>query len=132
MFLICCGFSCVWLGVNSNGAKGSEGAHGWPPPHPPQRTRQCLMWWDSIWGFNWAGWSCWHWQNSGIIFVLSPIWSSSVNHFYLYVSLHLFEWIFRLQLCLKLALLASLPTAYGGLGGRVIYIDVESKFSSKR
>ncbi|XP_008224994.1 PREDICTED: DNA repair protein RAD51 homolog 2 [Prunus mume] len=38
----------------------------------------------------------------------------------------------KTQLCLKLALLASLPTAYGGLGGRVIYIDVESKFSSKR
>ncbi|KAL6275990.1 hypothetical protein ACE6H2_019591 [Prunus campanulata] len=38
----------------------------------------------------------------------------------------------KTQLCLKLALLASLPTAYGGLGGHVIYIDVESKFSSKR
>ncbi|KAK1549296.1 hypothetical protein Q3G72_021975 [Acer saccharum] len=29
-------------------------------------------------------------------------------------------------------LLASLPAHYGGLDGRVIYIDVESKFSSRR
>ncbi|KAK6234745.1 hypothetical protein SCA6_010082 [Theobroma cacao] len=34
--------------------------------------------------------------------------------------------------CLKLSLLASLPTNCGGLDGRVIYIDVESKFSSRR
>ncbi|XP_048444724.1 DNA repair protein RAD51 homolog 2 isoform X2 [Pyrus x bretschneideri] len=38
----------------------------------------------------------------------------------------------KTQFCLKLALLASLPEAYGGLDGRVIYIDVESKFSSRR
>ena len=38
----------------------------------------------------------------------------------------------KLQICMKLSLLASLPTAYGGLNGHVIYIDVESKFSSKR
>ncbi|KAH6836555.1 DNA repair family protein [Perilla frutescens var. hirtella] len=38
----------------------------------------------------------------------------------------------KTQFCLKLALLASLPTSHGGLGGRVIYIDVESKFSSRR
>ncbi|EPS62464.1 hypothetical protein M569_12326, partial [Genlisea aurea] len=38
----------------------------------------------------------------------------------------------KTQFCLKLALLASLPTSYGGLGGRVIYVDVESKFSSRR
>ncbi|XVF68635.1 hypothetical protein PTKIN_Ptkin11bG0017200 [Pterospermum kingtungense] len=38
----------------------------------------------------------------------------------------------KTQFCLKLSLLASLPTNYGGLDGRVIYIDVESKFSSKR
>ncbi|CAK9170196.1 unnamed protein product [Ilex paraguariensis] len=38
----------------------------------------------------------------------------------------------KTQLCLKLSLLASLPSSYGGLGGRVIYIDVESKFSSRR
>ncbi|XP_039015248.1 DNA repair protein RAD51 homolog 2 isoform X4 [Hibiscus syriacus] len=38
----------------------------------------------------------------------------------------------KTQLCLKLSLLASLPTNYGGLDGRVIYIDVESKFSSRR
>ncbi|KAL6499821.1 DNA repair protein RAD51 [Orobanche gracilis] len=37
-----------------------------------------------------------------------------------------------LAFCLKLALLASLPTSCGGLGGRVIYVDVESKFSSRR
>ncbi|CAH2060255.1 unnamed protein product [Thlaspi arvense] len=36
------------------------------------------------------------------------------------------------QFCMKLALSASFPTAYGGLDGRVIYIDVESKFSSRR
>ncbi|CAN8247303.1 unnamed protein product [Cochlearia groenlandica] len=36
------------------------------------------------------------------------------------------------QFCMKLALSASFPTAYGGLDGRVIYIDAESKFSSKR
>ncbi|XP_074276210.1 DNA repair protein RAD51 homolog 2 isoform X4 [Silene latifolia] len=34
--------------------------------------------------------------------------------------------------CLKLALLASLPACYGGLDGSVVYIDVESKFSSRR
>ncbi|GMH11980.1 hypothetical protein Nepgr_013821 [Nepenthes gracilis] len=38
----------------------------------------------------------------------------------------------KTQFCLKLALLASLPQSYGGLDGRVIYIDVESKFSSRR
>ncbi|XP_060966960.1 DNA repair protein RAD51 homolog 2 isoform X1 [Cannabis sativa] len=38
----------------------------------------------------------------------------------------------KTQLCMKLSLLASLPTTYGGLNGHVIYIDVESKFSSKR
>ncbi|WMV56373.1 hypothetical protein MTR67_049758 [Solanum verrucosum] len=34
--------------------------------------------------------------------------------------------------CLKLSLLASLPSSYGGLDGSVIYIDTESKFSSRR
>ncbi|KAK3206114.1 hypothetical protein Dsin_020160 [Dipteronia sinensis] len=38
----------------------------------------------------------------------------------------------KTQFCLKLSLLASLPAHYGGLDGRVIYIDVESKFSSRR
>ncbi|MBA0790449.1 hypothetical protein Gohar_015099 [Gossypium harknessii] len=38
----------------------------------------------------------------------------------------------KTQFCLKLSLLASMPTNYGGLDGRVIYIDVESKFSSRR
>ncbi|GFP95670.1 DNA repair protein rad51 homolog 2 [Phtheirospermum japonicum] len=38
----------------------------------------------------------------------------------------------KTQFCLKLALLASLPISCGGLGGRVIYVDVESKFSSRR
>ncbi|XP_062171365.1 DNA repair protein RAD51 homolog 2 isoform X1 [Alnus glutinosa] len=38
----------------------------------------------------------------------------------------------KTQFCLKLSLLASLPVSYGGLDGRVIYIDVESKFSSRR
>ncbi|XP_062081970.1 DNA repair protein RAD51 homolog 2 isoform X3 [Humulus lupulus] len=37
----------------------------------------------------------------------------------------------KTQFCMKLSLLASLPTAYGGLNGHVIYIDVESKFSSR-
>ncbi|KAI0497447.1 hypothetical protein KFK09_020674 [Dendrobium nobile] len=36
------------------------------------------------------------------------------------------------QFCLKLSLLAALPASYGGLDGRVIYIDTESKFSSRR
>lgn len=46
---------------------------------------------------------------------------------------HLSRWVdFILQFCLKLSLLASLPANFGGLDGRVIYIDVESKFSSKR
>ncbi|KAJ8430265.1 hypothetical protein Cgig2_020900 [Carnegiea gigantea] len=36
------------------------------------------------------------------------------------------------KFCLKLALLASLPSNYGGLDGHVIYVDVESKFSSRR
>ncbi|KAJ4725942.1 DNA repair (Rad51) family protein [Melia azedarach] len=38
----------------------------------------------------------------------------------------------KTQFCLKLSLLASLPAHYGGLDGHVIYIDVESKFSSRR
>ncbi|KAG2673669.1 hypothetical protein I3843_13G090300 [Carya illinoinensis] len=38
----------------------------------------------------------------------------------------------KTQFCLKLSLLASLPSSYGGLDGHVIYIDVESKFSSRR
>ncbi|BAF16414.1 DNA repair protein RAD51 homolog 2 [Oryza sativa Japonica Group] len=38
----------------------------------------------------------------------------------------------KTQFCLKLALLATLPECYGGLNGRVLYIDTESKFSSRR
>ncbi|KAK4255018.1 hypothetical protein QN277_008081 [Acacia crassicarpa] len=38
----------------------------------------------------------------------------------------------KTQFCLKLSLLASLPPQCGGLDGRVIYIDAESKFISKR
>ncbi|XP_055835487.1 DNA repair protein RAD51 homolog 2 isoform X2 [Solanum dulcamara] len=38
----------------------------------------------------------------------------------------------KTQFCLKLSLLASLPSSYGGLDGSVIYIDTESKFSSRR
>nr|CAD1828777.1 unnamed protein product [Ananas comosus var. bracteatus] len=38
----------------------------------------------------------------------------------------------KTQFCLKLSLLATLPVCYGGLNGRVIYIDTESKFSSRR
>ncbi|XP_020267363.1 DNA repair protein RAD51 homolog 2 isoform X1 [Asparagus officinalis] len=38
----------------------------------------------------------------------------------------------KTQFCLKLSLLAALPASYGGLNGRVIYIDTESKFSSRR
>ncbi|KAL9244408.1 hypothetical protein vseg_018188 [Gypsophila vaccaria] len=38
----------------------------------------------------------------------------------------------KTQFCLKLALLVSLPASCGGLDGHVIYIDVESKFSSRR
>ncbi|XP_064977908.1 DNA repair protein RAD51 homolog 2-like isoform X2 [Musa acuminata AAA Group] len=38
----------------------------------------------------------------------------------------------KTQFCLKLALLAALPTCYGGLNGRIIYMDTESKFSSSR
>ena len=37
----------------------------------------------------------------------------------------------KTQFCLKLSLLASLLASYGGLDGRVIYIDVDSKFSSR-
>lgn len=40
--------------------------------------------------------------------------------------------VFGFQFCLKLSFLAALPSSYGGLDGRVIYIDVESKFSSRR
>jgi len=38
----------------------------------------------------------------------------------------------KTQFCLKLALLAALPEYCGGLDGRVVYIDTESKFSSRR
>ncbi|CAN1198718.1 DNA repair protein RAD51 homolog 2 [Linum perenne] len=38
----------------------------------------------------------------------------------------------KTQFCLKISLLASLPIPYGGLDAHVIYIDVESKFSSRR
>ncbi|KAL8150871.1 hypothetical protein V2J09_020679 [Rumex salicifolius] len=38
----------------------------------------------------------------------------------------------KTQFCLKLALLASLPAKYGGLDGLIIYIDLESKFTSRR
>ncbi|XP_052186093.1 DNA repair protein RAD51 homolog 2 isoform X3 [Diospyros lotus] len=38
----------------------------------------------------------------------------------------------KTQFCMKLSLLASLPPNFGGLDGHVIYIDVESKFSSRR
>ncbi|KAH9661082.1 DNA repair protein RAD51 [Citrus sinensis] len=38
----------------------------------------------------------------------------------------------KTQFCLKLSLLAALPAHYGGLDGGVIYIDVESTFTSRR
>ncbi|VFQ76724.1 unnamed protein product [Cuscuta campestris] len=38
----------------------------------------------------------------------------------------------KTQFCLKLSLLAALPSSYGGLDGHVLFIDTESKFSSKR
>ncbi|KAJ1261370.1 hypothetical protein BS78_09G024700 [Paspalum vaginatum] len=38
----------------------------------------------------------------------------------------------KTQFCLKVALLGALPEYYGGLDGRVLYIDTESKFSSRR
>ncbi|KAI8573767.1 hypothetical protein RHMOL_Rhmol01G0301500 [Rhododendron molle] len=38
----------------------------------------------------------------------------------------------KTQFCMKLSLLASLPAKFGGLDGRAIYVDVESKFSSRR
>ncbi|CAH1418301.1 unnamed protein product [Lactuca virosa] len=38
----------------------------------------------------------------------------------------------KTQFCLKISVLATLPSCYGGLDGHVIYIDVESKFSSRR
>ncbi|XP_020529941.1 DNA repair protein RAD51 homolog 2 isoform X2 [Amborella trichopoda] len=38
----------------------------------------------------------------------------------------------KTQFCLKLSLLAALPTSYGGLDGCAIYIDTESKFNSRR
>ncbi|XP_038693060.1 DNA repair protein RAD51 homolog 2 isoform X2 [Tripterygium wilfordii] len=38
----------------------------------------------------------------------------------------------KTQFCLKISLLASLPASFGGLDGHVIYVDVESKFSSRR
>ncbi|KAL7598271.1 hypothetical protein Lser_V15G26460 [Lactuca serriola] len=38
----------------------------------------------------------------------------------------------KTQFCLKMSVLATLPSCYGGLDGHVIYIDVESKFSSRR
>ncbi|MQM16344.1 hypothetical protein Taro_049300, partial [Colocasia esculenta] len=38
----------------------------------------------------------------------------------------------KTQFCLKLALLAALPVSYGGLDGRIVYVDTESKFSSQR
>nr|XP_027087035.1 DNA repair protein RAD51 homolog 2-like isoform X2 [Coffea arabica]XP_027087041.1 DNA repair protein RAD51 homolog 2-like isoform X2 [Coffea arabica] len=38
----------------------------------------------------------------------------------------------KTQFCLKLSLLASLPSSHGGLDGHVVYVDTESKFSSRR
>ncbi|KAL7247659.1 hypothetical protein ACSBR2_002552 [Camellia fascicularis] len=38
----------------------------------------------------------------------------------------------KTQFCMKLSLLASLPTNFGGFEGHVIYVDAESKFSSSR
>jgi RAD51-like protein 1 len=40
--------------------------------------------------------------------------------------------VIPVQFCLKLSLLAALPACYGGLNGQVVYIDAESKFSSRR
>ena len=67
------GFSCVWLGALSNEAKGPDGAHGWSPLDAAQRARPGLMWWYPIWGFDWARWACWNWQNTGTF--LPPVWS---------------------------------------------------------
>ncbi|CAN1226903.1 DNA repair protein RAD51 homolog 2 [Linum grandiflorum] len=38
----------------------------------------------------------------------------------------------KTQFCLKISLLAAMPMPYGGLDAHVIYVDVESKFSSRR
>ncbi|XP_078430250.1 DNA repair (Rad51) family protein isoform X3 [Wolffia australiana] len=38
----------------------------------------------------------------------------------------------KTQFCLKLSLLAALPSSFGGLDGRVIYVDTEAKFSPQR
>ncbi|KMZ69785.1 hypothetical protein ZOSMA_207G00270 [Zostera marina] len=38
----------------------------------------------------------------------------------------------KTQFCLKLSLIAALPASAGGLNGHVVYIDTESKFSSRR
>jgi hypothetical protein len=46
--------------------------------------------------------------------------------------LNLLLWFCASQFCLKLALLAALPEYYGGLDGRVVYIDTEFKFSPRR
>ncbi|THU70093.1 hypothetical protein C4D60_Mb08t21430 [Musa balbisiana] len=48
------------------------------------------------------------------------------------VTLIAIFWNYHARFCLKLALLAALPTCYGGLNGRIIYMDTESKFSSSR
>ncbi|PWA46909.1 DNA repair protein RAD51 [Artemisia annua] len=42
------------------------------------------------------------------------------------------EKVLQTQFCLRLSLLAVLPSGDGGLDDHVIYIDVESKCSSKR
>lgn len=54
------------------------------------------------------------------------------NYLAWFVDFSAVVFLIKLQFCLKLSLLASLPASYGGLDGRVIYIDVESKFSSRR
>lgn len=54
-----------------------------------------------------------------------PIWGC----WYIKFSSHI---CFKMQFCMKLSLLASLPAKFGGLDGRAIYVDVESKFSSRR
>ncbi|KAG6605511.1 DNA repair protein RAD51-like 2, partial [Cucurbita argyrosperma subsp. sororia] len=64
-----------------------------------------------------------------IIEIASPPYQTTSKRAFNWPSFYMFK---SFRFCLKLSLLAALPPSYGSLDGRVIYIDVESKFSSRR
>lgn len=56
----------IIAGTISFGAKGSKAAQWWASSHTFERLRWCIMWRNTTWCSNGAGWSRWNWKNTGV------------------------------------------------------------------